>query len=366
MATAMQARGHENYVLSFDDWRPTKGAGHPAPDATRGFNSEQTHNSGLRILRVTGADIPDAGIEAAVKLVPDLIHVHHGMLWPAAERIVQQTGARSLVTAHVNQRAMNRARDIETTLASRAQESAFSLCDAIHAPAACTAAELRRDYPDHAERIFASPIGVHAPTTQGSVVPRDDALLAFAGRFDAIKGLDVVIDAALPILAEQPKLRLALAGGNPNNRKSHRRWVRRILSAADTLGVGPERIDDLGWLDDDELTAFYRRATLIMVPSRIETFGQVPVEAALCGCPAIVSGCDVFAETLGEAGVLAAVDVADIDAWKSSLRDALSDPTRRESVAGTAHIAAGRRLWRFAAAELELACERILAAPRSA
>ncbi|MGY8873220.1 MAG: glycosyltransferase, partial [Pseudomonadales bacterium] len=47
----------------------------------------------------------------------------------------------------------------------------------------------------------------------------------------------------------------------------------------------------LDWVDKADLPALYRRADLLLLPSRFDTFGCVVLEALTCGLPVIAYHC---------------------------------------------------------------------------
>jgi glycosyltransferase involved in cell wall biosynthesis len=68
----------------------------------------------------------------------------------------------------------------------------------------------------------------------------------------------------------------------------------------------------LGFVEDHELAALYRRAVALVFPSLYEGFGLPVVEAMACGTPVITSDCSSLAEVGGDAAVL--VNPLDVDA----------------------------------------------------
>lgn len=97
---------------------------------------------------------------------------------------------------------------------------------------------------------------------------------------------------------------------------------------------GPEYIEGtpvqyLGRLNDEELRAVYSAADVVVVPSRLEAFGQVAAEAQCCGAPVVAfEGTGVSDIVLdGKTGKLArpfdSHDLAECIAW------VVSDPDRK-------------------------------------
>lgn len=97
----------------------------------------------------------------------------------------------------------------------------------------------------------------------------------------------------------------------------------------------PPRVAYLGPLDDAQLRAVYENALCLLFPSRTEGFGLPPVEAMICGCPAIVSPAGAIPEVCRDAAIYA--DVEDPAGWAAAVAHCRDDNGWR-----TAKVAAGR------------------------
>jgi len=89
---------------------------------------------------------------------------------------------------------------------------------------------------------------------------------------------------------------------------------RQLLADSD---VGPEQVDFLQGINDDQLLKLYRQATALLLPSTAEGYGYPPLEAMACGTPAIVSDIAVLRETSG--GVATYCSSSDAEAWRSEM-----------------------------------------------
>ena len=59
-----------------------------------------------------------------------------------------------------------------------------------------------------------------------------------------------------------------------------------------------------GVLSKDQLIALYRRARVILIPSKIESYGLVALEAMAYGCVPVVADNTALPEVVGEAGIV--------------------------------------------------------------
>jgi glycogen(starch) synthase len=111
--------------------------------------------------------------------------------------------------------------------------------------------------------------------------------IVFAGRFTAIKGMELLGD-LLPRLLRRGNWRAVLAGGHGD--AAGMRRARQLRSA---LG---ERCRVPGWLPRPRLRTLLRGAALVLVPSLYEPFGLIALEAMRMGAPVLASRVGGLAE----------------------------------------------------------------------
>ena len=104
--------------------------------------------------------------------------------------------------------------------------------------------------------------------------------LLMVTRLEPIKGVDVAIR-ALAELTHTPSVLRVLGDGQ-------QRYVDSLRSLTEQLGVS-SRVDWAGKFPREDLPEEYRRADLLLVPSRYEAFGVVIVEAMAAGLPVVAS-----------------------------------------------------------------------------
>ena len=97
--------------------------------------------------------------------------------------------------------------------------------------------------------------------------------ICFAGRLAPEKNLHRVIDAARAL----PQIRFVLGGDGPLRKELE-------ASAADL-----DNITFKGWMMREDLIELMDQSSLLLLPSKIETFGSVALEAMARGRPALVS-----------------------------------------------------------------------------
>lgn len=93
-----------------------------------------------------------------------------------------------------------------------------------------------------------------------------------------------------------------------------------------------DRLQVTGRVASDELVRRYRRASLVVVPSRYEGFGLPAVEAMACGTPVVATRAGALPEVIGltRGGVL--VDNDSPEALARGIEQLLGDPARRSAL----------------------------------
>jgi glycosyltransferase involved in cell wall biosynthesis len=161
-------------------------------------------------------------------------------------------------------------------------------------------------------------------------------LVLFCGRITPKKGLDLLLPGFAKVLVEHPDAILVLAG--PDN-EDH--W-RACQPLAAKLGI-EARILLTGMLGEEELMQAYVDADVLALPSYTENFGNVVVEAMLCGTPVLISDRVNIWREIQDSGS-GIVVTCSIDAVAVGLLRMLSDEVGRTSMSRNAYAAA-RRLY---------------------
>jgi glycosyltransferase involved in cell wall biosynthesis len=94
------------------------------------------------------------------------------------------------------------------------------------------------------------------------------------------KAIDVLLHAARPLLERDPSLLLKLAGNGPQREE--------LASLALTLGIEKQTVF-LGTQNASEIVSLLHGAELMVLPSRMEPFGIVLLEAMACTVPVVAT-----------------------------------------------------------------------------
>ncbi len=191
--------------------------------------------------------------------------------------------------------------------------------DLILAPSERTAMDLRdrlhEDIP-----VEAHPNGVDTtrfqPQDPTEFTERHDLpagpLIGYTGRHGHEKNLDAILEAAAPL-----DVTVVFGGQGP---------------ATDALRKAADRYDVdarfLGFLDREELPAFYNALDVFTFPSPVETQGIVALEAMACGTPVVGVNAGALAETITEGETGLHYEQGDIEGFRGVIQSALEDQTQ--------------------------------------
>ncbi|WP_251329933.1 glycosyltransferase family 4 protein [Haloplanus pelagicus] len=144
----------------------------------------------------------------------------------------------------------------------------------------------------------------------------DDAgtLLGYTGRHGYEKRLTDLVDAAATLDAT-----VVFGGDGPARADLEARAADRGVDAR-----------FLGFLDRDELPAFYSALDAFVFPSPIETQGLVALEANACGTPVVGANDGALADTVIEGETGYHFETGDVEGLRESIRRTLSDRERLE------------------------------------
>jgi glycosyltransferase involved in cell wall biosynthesis len=114
----------------------------------------------------------------------------------------------------------------------------------------------------------------------------------------------------------------------------------------------------MGYVDDMELLALYRRAILVVLPSLDEGFGVPALEAMSLGVPLVAARRGALPEVVGDAGLL--VDPLDTGAITAALQSVLMDSSLRKRLVTAGLVRVPLFTWRNSAKSLIEAYQRAI------
>lgn len=182
----------------------------------------------------------------------------------------------------------------------------------------------------------------------------DPDLLLFVGMVRHVKGLDVLVRSLGAVARVRPSVRLQVVGAEGFMR-AHRKDEIAVRQLVAELGV----VDRVEWSDAAtplQVAAAMRRAAVLVVPSRRETFCSVAVEALASGTPVVATRCggpeEFMSDELGR--LVPAEDPA-------ALADAIVDVLARRASFDRVSLR-GAAVGRFGFARAQVSLERLYGA----
>lgn len=222
----------------------------------------------------------------------DAIHANYWLSGVAGHRLKHELDLPLVSVFHTLARVKADIGEAEPQRRIDAELSVIACSDAILANAQVEAEQLVDYYRAEPSRVEIVPPGVdHAFFSPGdqrgarrALGLGDHPVLAFVGRIQPLKGVDVAIGALAAL--DRDDAVLLVIGGASGSEGDHE--VARVHQMVRDLGL----VDRVWFIEPQPhhaLSTYYRAADVCLVPSRAESFGLVALEAAACGTPVVAA-----------------------------------------------------------------------------
>jgi D-inositol-3-phosphate glycosyltransferase len=272
-------------------------------------NRIETIGPNVRVIHITAGD-PEAHVGDLYAHLPefldevkifkeeqglgyDVVHSHYWLSSWVGRELSQALSVPHIVTFHTLALLKMQSRAGETEQAERpvVEAEVMASADRIIAFSPHERDAMVRLYGADAARVSLVPCGVDLsvfrPLDRKSVRDRlglnGDKILLYVGRIEPLKGLDLLVETAAQMDAEEG-IRVIVVGADVNGDREIDR-VKLLVKERDL----EDQIDFVGQVDHNELPLYYNAADVCVVPSYYESFGLVALEAMACGTPVVAT-----------------------------------------------------------------------------
>lgn len=153
-------------------------------------------------------------------------------------------------------------------------------------------------------------------------VETGDGFILYVGSLEPRKNIRTLVEAYENLRSERPHVRpkLILIGGESPLFGDVRVNIKKYK----------EDVIFKGFVEDNILREYYRRASLVVYPSLYEGFGLPPLEAMASGTPVVTSRTSSIPEVVGDAAVM--VSPYDVEELSFKMGQVLEDPDLRKEL----------------------------------
>lgn len=168
------------------------------------------------------------------------------------------------------------------------------------------------------------PIPTQTESRRALQLSPDDSVVLFLGNLVHRKGADIFLRAVGKTAARFEAARFFIAGQGAEEAS-----LKRLQQQ---LGLA-QRVSFIGPIKPDMVFTWLAAADVVVIPSRTEPFGLVPIEAMACRTAVLVSDAGQLKQTVQDDVNGLVFPVEDVEACANRLQQLLSDPALRARLA---------------------------------
>lgn len=190
-----------------------------------------------------------------------------------------------------------------------------------------------------------NPVEIAKEATAWRLDACDRNMVLFVGRFDSIKGADIMLAAFSSLAARYADLKLVMIGKDLGIRRADGCVQNFEEYASDNLDDDVRaRIDFQGPVSRVRADELRRRALVCISASRFECFPYAVTEALALGCPVVASATEGLTEYLRNDEDLLLANVNDPEALEARISSLIEHPDRARQLGATGRQAAIEQL----------------------
>ena len=190
-------------------------------------------------------------------------------------------------------------------------------------------------------RVIPNPIPVAPAGQQWRLEAAIPEQILFAGRFDLVKGADVVIRAFARALERRPSLSLVMAGPDPGLAQPDGSTLHfEEFVSKEIPPAARARISFVGLQSPQQLTKLRLQSALTLVGSRFEVFSYTAAEAMAVGMPLLATATFGPSEMLRDGVEGRLVPVGDVGAMAEAMVSMFGDPAALSKMGSAAYARA--------------------------
>jgi len=272
----------------------------------------------------------------AVRLRPDVVFLPNLIFAPGLCRPV-------VMTVHdlAHYRFPEKFGPVRGWLLRKLLKADFRVADHVISVSRFTSEDIERFIGYQPSRIHEIPEGAPEPRPRNGIPAPENGrpYMLYVGQLERSKNVEALVAAFCNsrVLADAGVI-LRIAGHAGNAAEDVQRAVRTL---------GPDRVELLGYVDEEPLRELYQNCLAFVFPSLVEGFGLVLLEAMAHGAPVVAMRTGVIPEVVGDAGIL--VDPDDSDALRLAMEELSADGALREDLQNRGYEHLKRFSWNEAA-----------------
>jgi mannosylfructose-phosphate synthase len=152
-----------------------------------------------------------------------------------------------------------------------------------------------------------------------------DRYIFALSRIDSNKGHVELLRAFSYVRETQPGVHLVIGGGSKNPKQQELDVIKSFREVVDELELN-DQVIFTGYISDEQLATYYRKADLFVLPSKYEPFGMTTLEAMSCGTPVVATRFGGIRKNLHHEHDALLVDPSDEREFAAAMVRVLSDP----------------------------------------